>query len=141
MKWKERARLFWMSFSTGMTVVTLGFLVIHAFFPHLGVRLLTCFSAQMFASALISQLTLYGCTTWPLWTRRVSYLLVQAWGVVWLLGVFGYLRPDNVIRILVVSMGGSLLAGILLFALADRAERRRIACINEALARLRDNEK
>lgn len=136
MKFTQRLRLFWTTFSTGVTGVTLGFLVIHHFYPHLGVRLLVCFVTEIFASALIAQLLLVGRGAWPLWVRRLSCLLLEAWAGFGLLGLFGYVRAETVWRVMAGCVGGALIMGVPCFWLADRIERRRIARINEKLARM-----
>lgn len=140
MKFTQRLRLFWTTFSTGVTAVTLGFLVLHHFYPQLGVRLLVCFVMEILASALIAQIILVGRGTWPLWVRRLSCLFLEAWAGFGLLILFGYVRAETVWRVMACTVGGALVGGIPLFLLADRAERRRIARVNEELARMQDRE-
>lgn len=139
MKFTQRLRLFWTTFSTGVTMVTLGFLVLHHFYPQLGVRLLVCFVMEILASALIGQILLVGHGAWLLWGRRMSCLLLEAWAGFGLLSLFGYVRAETVWRVMACTVGGALVLGIPCFWLADRIERRRIARINEELTRMQND--
>lgn len=140
MKFTQRLKLFWTSFSSGMTVVTLGYLVLVHFFPRVGVRMLACCAAEIFWQALVVQVLLVGNLAWPLWVRRLSCLFVQAWVCLLTMSWFGYVSAENVWRMTGVLFGFFLLVGPIVFWLADRAERRRIARINAELARMQGRE-